>query len=137
MINKVFVTGRLVATPEVIDTKTGTSVTKLCVAVDRKGREKETDFFDCVAFGRTAEFCSTYLDKGRLVGVVGQLRIRQYEAKDGTKRKVFEIVVDEAHPLDSRKNAEGTTETSGGKSHAASYTAGKNDDFDIEDPFAE
>lgn len=140
MLNKVLLTGRLVADPEIVETKTGTSVTKLCIAVDRKGREKETDFFDCVAFGRTAEFCSTYLNKGRLVGVAGQLRMRSYEAKDGTKRKVYEIAVDEAHPLDSRKAAEGATETGGGANHKASYTSSAsqaNDEFSIEDPFAE
>jgi len=137
MLNKVILTGRLVADPEIVETKNGTSVTKLRVAVDRKGREKETDFFDAVCFNRTAEFASTYLDKGRMIGLIGQVRIRSYQANDGTNRKAWEIVVDEVHPLDSRKS---NTETGGGTGNTASYSPSKgkaNDDFEIEDPFAE
>lgn len=137
MLNKVLLTGRLTADPEIVETKTGTSVTKLRVAVDRRGREKETDFFDATAFGRTAEFASAYLDKGRMIALVGQLRVRSYQANDGTNRKSWEIVVDEVHPLDSRKTS---TETGGGTFNTASYAQAKakaNDDFEIEDPFAE
>lgn len=137
MLNKVLLTGRLVADPEIVETKNGTSVTKLRIAVDRKGREKETDFFDATAFNRTAEFASTYLDKGRMIALVGQLRVRSYQANDGTNRKVWEIVVDEVHPLDSRKPG---SETAAGSGNTASYSQSKpksNDDFDIEDPFAE
>jgi single-strand DNA-binding protein len=137
MLNKVLLTGRLVADPEIVETKTGTPVTKLRVAVDRKGREKETDFFDATAFNRTAEFASTYLDKGRMIALVGQLRVRSYQANDGTNRKVWEIVVDEVHPLDSRKT---NSETAAGVPNKTSYTSGSsqaNDEFSIEDPFAE
>lgn len=138
MLNKVLLTGRLVADPEIVETKNNTPVTKLRIAVDRKGREKETDFFDATAFNRTAEFASTYLDKGRMVALVGQLRVRSYQANDGTNRKVWEIVVDEIHPLDSRKS---NTETAGTNASQSSYTPSKakaNDDgFDIEDPFAD
>jgi single-strand DNA-binding protein len=136
MLNKVIITGRLVADPEIVETKNGTSVTKLCVAVDRKGREKETDFFDCVAFNRTAEFASTYLDKGRMVGLLGQLRIRQYEAKDGTKRKVFEIIVDEVHPLDSRKINTDTAAAPATSTYTQTNSVANDNLDDIEDPFA-
>ncbi len=127
MLNKVILTGRLVADPEIVNTQSATSVVKVRIAVDRKGREKETDFFDCTAFGKTAEFVETYLNKGRMVALVGQLRVRSYDAKDGTKRKVWEIVIDEIHPLDSRKveSQEQPTRTS-----APVATD------DIEDPFA-
>jgi single-strand DNA-binding protein len=103
MLNKVILTGRLVADPEVVNTQSATSVVKVRIAVDRKGREKETDFFDCVAFGKTGDFVATYLNKGRMVAIIGNLRVRSYDAKDGTKKKVWEIIIDEAHPLDSRK----------------------------------
>lgn len=137
MLNKVLLTGRLVADPEIVETKTGTSVTKLRIAVDRKGREKETDFFDATAFNRTAEFASTYLDKGRMVALVGQLRVRSYQANDGTNRKVWEIVVDEIHPLDSRKTSSDTAAGSAGKASYTPSSSQANDGFDIEDPFAE
>jgi single-strand DNA-binding protein len=128
LLNKVILTGRMVADPEPVQTSGSTSITKVRVAVDRKGREKETDFFDCTAFGKTAEFVETYLNKGRMVALVGQLRVRSYDAKDGTKRKVWEIVIDEIHPLDSRKTSDEPVAASSGKMPIATD--------DIEDPFA-
>jgi len=127
VLNKVILTGRLVADPEVINTQSTTSVVKVRVAVDRKGREKETDFFDCVAFGKTGDFVATYLNKGRMVALVGNLRVRSYDAQDGSKRKVWEIIIDEAHPLDSRKIEQGEQSTPSQKPVATD---------DIEDPFA-
>lgn len=138
MLNKVLLTGRLVADPETVTAKTGTQLSKMRIAVDRRGKEKETDFFDLVAFGKTSEFASAYLEKGRMIALVGQLRVRSYEANDGTKRNAWEIVVDEIHPLDSRK-----TETTNDFGMKASYTSTKHkasdkDSLDgIEDPFAE
>lgn len=128
MLNKVILTGRMVADPEPVQTSGNTAITKVRVAVDRKGREKETDFFDCTAFGKTAEFIETYLNKGRMVALIGQLRVRSYDAKDGSKRKVWEIVVDEIHPLDSRKTTDEPVTTSSGKMSVTTD--------DIEDPFA-
>ena len=127
MLNKVILTGRMVADPEAVQTAGSTSITKVRVAVDRKGREKETDFFDCTAFGKTAEFVETYLNKGRMVALVGQLRVRSYDAKDGSKRKVWEIVIDEIHPLDSRKVEQGEQSMPIQKPVVTD---------DIEDPFA-
>lgn len=127
MLNKVILTGRLVADPEVVNTQSATSVVKIRIAVDRKGREKETDFFDCVAFGKTGDFAATYLNKGRMVAIVGNLRVRSYDAQDGTKRKVWEIIIDEAHPLDSRKIEQGEQSTPVQKPVVVD---------DIEDPFA-
>lgn len=127
MLNKVILTGRMVADPEPVQTAGSTSITKVRVAVDRKGREKETDFFDCTAFGKTAEFVETYLNKGRMVALVGQLRVRTYDAKDGSKRKVWEIVIDEIHPLDSRKVEQGEQSMPAQKPVVVD---------DIEDPFA-
>ena len=127
MLNKVILTGRLVADPEVVNTQSATSVVKVRIAVDRKGREKETDFFDCVAFGKTGDFAATYLNKGRMVAIVGNLRVRSYDAQDGSKRKVWEIIIDEAHPLDSRKTEQGEQSTPAQKPVVVD---------DIEDPFA-
>ena len=127
MLNKVILTGRLVADPEVVNTQSATSVVKVRIAVDRKGREKETDFFDCVAFGKTGDFAATYLNKGRMVAIVGNLRVRSYDAQDGSKRKVWEIIIDEAHPLDSRKVEQGEQSMPARKPVATD---------DIEDPFA-
>lgn len=126
MINCITLTGRLCADPEHRQTPGGMATAKLSIAVDRKGREKETDFFDAVAFGKNADFVCTYLKKGQLVGVVGSLRMRQYTAKDGTNKKVVEINIDKIDALTWPK-AEGEQSTPKQQSIATD---------DIEDPFA-
>lgn len=125
MINCITLTGRLCSDPEHRQTPGGMATAKLSIAVDRKGREKETDFFDAVAFGKNADFACTYLKKGQLVGVVGSLRMRQYTAKDGTNKKVVEINIDKIDALTWPKVEEGA---------APVKQAVSNDD--IEDPFA-
>lgn len=106
MLNRVILVGRLVADPEHRMTQTGKGVANLRVAVDRKGREKETDFFDVTTWGQSADFASTYLSKGRLVAVEGRLQVRQYTDKDNQQRKVWEVVADTIQPLDSGKTRE-------------------------------
>jgi len=106
MLNRVILVGRLVADPEHRMTQTGKGVANLRVAVDRKGREKETDFFDVTAWGQSADFASTYLSKGRLVAIEGRLQVRQYTDKDNQQRKVWEVVADTIQPLDSGKTRE-------------------------------
>lgn len=125
MINCITLTGRLCSDPEHRQSPGGMATAKLSIAVDRKGREKETDFFDAVAFGKNADFACTYLKKGQLVGIVGSLRMRQYTAKDGSNRKVVEINIDKIDALTWPKAEEGT---------APVKQVVSNDD--IEDPFA-
>ena len=132
MVNRVVLTGRLCADPEHKTTAAGKSICNLRIAVDRKGREKETDFFDATAFGQVADFVATYIKKGRMVGIDGKLRTREYDAKDGTRRKVYEIVVDDVTALDRPKEGDpgGFTEQSGGVKPVA-----KPQTQDISDPF--
>ena len=132
MVNRVVLTGRLCADPEHKTTAAGKSICNLRIAVDRKGREKETDFFDATAFGQVADFVGTYIKKGRMVGIDGKLRTREYDAKDGTRRKVYEIVVDDVTALDRPKEGDpgGFTEQSGGVKPVA-----KPQTQDISDPF--
>ena len=125
MINCVTITGRLCSAPEHKQTTGSTAVAKLSIAVDRKGREKETDFFDAVCFGQNADFACTYLQKGQLVGIVGNLRMRQYQAKDGSNRKVVEIAVDKITPLEYKE-----------RTGSAPATTNPVKTDDIEDPFA-
>ena len=134
MVNRVVLTGRLCADPEHKTTAAGKSICSLRIAVDRKGREKETDFFDATAFGQVADFVGTYIKKGRMVGVDGKLRTREYEAKDGTRRKVYEIIVDDVTALDRPKDGDpgGFTEQSSGIKPAAKAPV-----EDISDPFAD
>ncbi len=107
MLNVVVLIGRLTRAMELRYTPTGTAVASGCIAVERpfknQNGEKETDFIDIVLWRQSAEFAAKYGDKGRMVAVRGRLALRSYEAQDGTKRRVAEVVADEFRLLDRPK----------------------------------
>lgn len=96
--NSIHIMGRLVATPELKNTPNGVAVTTFTVAVNRdyvkRGEERQTDFIDCVAWRNSAEFVCRYFEKGKEIGIEGHLQTRNYEDKNGGKRKAVEVVVD-------------------------------------------
>lgn len=97
-LNKAMILGNLGAKPELRFTKAGTAVTTLRVATnevstDSEGQKVEkTEWHSVVVFGKTAENCEKYLDKGRTVLVEGRIQTREWEDKDGNKRYSTEIV---------------------------------------------
>ncbi len=106
MLNKTILIGRLTKDPDLRYTPNGKAVAKFTLAVDRVfSKEKEADFIPCVAWGKTAENCANYIGKGSLVAVEGRIQVRTYEAKDGGKRWVTEIICDSVQFLD-RKGAD-------------------------------
>ena len=108
MLNKIVLMGRLTRDPELRRTNGGTAVTSFTIAVDRdfKGQngEKETDFIDIVVWRNTAEFVSKYFSKGRVAVVEGRLQIRDWQDKDGSKRRNAEVVADNVYFGDSRND---------------------------------
>lgn len=99
MLNVVVLMGRLTADPELRTTGSGISVTSFAVAVDRafqSGGERQTDFINCVAWRRNAEFISRYFSKGQMIAIRGTLQQRSYTDKDGNKRTAYDVVVDNA-----------------------------------------
>ena len=116
MINKVIQMGRITHTPELKQTTTGIPVLRFSLAVDRSVAdstgERQTDFFDCVAWRKTAEFISRYFAKGDMIAIVGELQSRKYTARDNTQRIAIEIIVEEASFCGSkREKAFGPTES--------------------------
>ena len=105
MLNRVILIGRMTRDPEMKYTTSGTAVANFTLAINRKFNKEETDFIDIVAWRQSAEFCGNYGAKGRLTMVEGRLQIRSYEAKDGTKRKVAEVVADDLRFLDKQQGA--------------------------------
>ena len=103
-MNLVALIGRMVADPELRYTPSGVAVTTFTIAVDRRFKsesgEKQTDFFDVVAWRQSAEFASNYLSKGRLVAVTGKLQQRSWVQQDGQKRSKIEVVADNLQGLD-------------------------------------
>lgn len=128
MLNHVTLIGRLVADPESKTTANGKSVCNVRIAVDRKGREKETDFFSCTAFGQTGDALSTYAQKGRLVAITGKIQLDNYLNKDGVKQQTVKVLIDGWNLLDSRKDQESVPNPK---------PAGALTTDDIEDPFGD
>lgn len=86
-MNKVILTGRLTADPELRQTQSGIASCRFTIAVDRRFADKETgerqaDFITCVAWRQTAEFLSKYFNKGKMICVEGNLRTGSYQDKN-------------------------------------------------------
>lgn len=109
MLNNVVIMGRLTRDPELRRTQGGTAVTSFTMAVDRdfksQSGEKETDFIDVVAWRNTGEFAAKYLSKGRMAAVEGRIQVRDWQDKDGNRRKSVEVVADNVYFADSKRDS--------------------------------
>ena len=98
-MNKVILVGNLTKDVDYQTTVSGISVCRFTIAVNRKFKnesgEYDSDFINCVAWRNTADFISKYAHKGNKVGVVGSLQTRSYDAQDGTKKYVTEVIADD------------------------------------------
>lgn len=107
-MNKCILVGRLTRDPEVKNTTSGRAVASFTLAVDRrfknKDGQKEADFIPIVFWGKQAELVGQYLSKGSQIGVSGRLQVRSYDAQDGTKRYVTEVIGDELNFISASKN---------------------------------
>lgn len=101
MLNHITLMGRMVKNPELRFTPQNTPVASFTLAVERDyqpgGSERQTDFIDCVAWRKTAEFVSKHFQKGSLAAVSGRLQIRDWTDRDGGKRRSAEVAVDNVY----------------------------------------
>ena len=92
--------------PELRTTNSGTNVATFSIAVDRRFHDangnRQTDFFECIAWRQTADFVKQWFTKGKRIALVGSLQNREYTAQDGSKRRVTEIIADEVEFADSK-----------------------------------
>lgn len=112
-MNKVVLIGRLVADPETRQTQAGGTFARYRVAVDRqrgKDGQREADFINCVAFGKSAEFASKYLSKGTKIAIEGRILTGSYE-KEGVKHYTTDVVIDRHEFCESRAGAASDTPT--------------------------
>lgn len=100
-MNVVILMGRITKDTELKVTSTGTSVMSFTIAVQRKYKNTnggyDTDFINCVAFGKTAEFIQNYFEKGRLINVIGSMQSRTWDDAQGQKRYSTEVIVNEVN----------------------------------------
>ena len=107
--NRIILVGRLTRDPELRATPDGVSVVRFTLAVDRgmrAGEERQTDFFDIVAFRQLADNVANYVTKGRLVLVEGRLQTRSYTDREGNRRKAYEVVADNVRFLERPREGE-------------------------------
>ena len=97
MLNHITIMGRLTRDPELRYTQSQKPVANFTLAVDRDLSDKKTDFIDCVAWIATAELISKHFTKGRLMVAEGRLEIRDWEDRDGNKRRIAEGNVSKAY----------------------------------------
>ena len=113
MINKVILMGRLTRDPALRHTNSGTPVCSFSVAVDNGyGENRKTDFINCVAWNKTAEFVSNYFSTGKMIIVIGRISTRTWEGQDGKKNYATEVVVSEVSFGESKRSQEGGAEYS-------------------------
>ena len=103
MLNHVALQGRLTRDPELRNTGSGIPVTSFSLAVN--GKKDDTAFIDCVAWRGTAEAICQYLGKGRMMVVEGSLQSREWNDKDGNRRKSIEVNVSQFHFCDKKESA--------------------------------
>lgn len=108
MLNKVILMGRICKDLELKYTPNNTPVCAFSLAVDRDRKDangnKVTDFLDCVAWNKTAEFMHSYMGKGQLIAIVGAIQTRKWTDWNGNNRVSVEIKVDEAHFAESKND---------------------------------
>lgn len=114
-MNNVVLVGRLTRDPELRTTPNGIATCQISLAVNgipNANGERTTDFINIVVWRRQAENVAKYCSKGSQVGVVGRIHTRSYEANDGSKRYVTEVVADNVTFLGSNNSNRGTSQFS-------------------------
>src|SRR5262245_60316965 len=112
-LNRVTLVGRLTRDPELRHTAGRDPVCAIRLAVSSRARDEngnwgdKSNYFDVTVFGRQAETSSTYLTKGRRIGVDGRLSWREWTAQDGSKRQSVEVIANDVFFLDSREGGQG------------------------------
>ena len=105
MINKAILMGRLTRDPELRHTNSGTPVCSFSIAINNGyGENAQTDYVNCVAWNKTAEFVSKYFAKGRMIIVIGRISSRSWEGSDGKKNYVTEVVANEVAFGESKRD---------------------------------
>ena len=128
-MNKVILIGNLTRDPETRSVPSGVTCCSFGLAVNRRFNnaqgQRETDFFNITAWRQLGDLCMRYLSKGRKVCVEGSIQIRTYDAQDGSKRYVTEVVCDECEFVDSKPQGDGSQSYGGNAGYSAPAPAPK------------
>lgn len=128
-MNKVFLIGNLTKDPELKNTANSIAVCNFTLAVGRRFNQNETDYIPIIVWRTQAENCAKYLKKGSKCAVCGAIQTRSYDAQDGTKRFVTEVIADEVQFLPSRANGGDGADEGYSKSNAVDTLTAVEDDI--------
>ena len=126
--NKVIIGGRLTADVELKTTPSGLSVATFSIAVNRKGKDAQTDFIDVVAWRQTAELVSKYFRKGSSICIVGSLQKREWTDNKGQKRYATEVIAEEVNFVDSKNDSASSDQPSFNPASEPQFEEIANDD---------
>lgn len=117
-MNSITLVGRLVRDVEMRTTSTGKNYCTFTIAVNKRIKptdpnERDADFFNCKAWGKTADYASGYLAKGSLVSITGSIGSRKYTDKEGVNREVWEVNADQVNGLDRKATGEAKPQPAG------------------------
>lgn len=107
--NKVILIGRLTRKPEMRHTASGTAITRMCVAVNRRiGKDDKQDvtYIDVNAWGKTAEFCERYFDKGSPILIEGRLTLEKWTDKQGQSRSALKVTAETVAFAESKNSSD-------------------------------
>lgn len=126
-LNRITILGRLTRDPEVRNTTTGKTVTSMTVATGRSWtsqsgeKQEQTEFHNCVLWGRLGEVAGQYLSKGRRIYLDGRLQTRDWVGQDGVKKYRTEIVAEQMIMLDGPRGDAGASRPAAADSSAPTY----------------
>ena len=110
MINKVILMGRLTRDPEMRHTNSGTPVTTFSIAIDNGyGENQRTDFVNCLAWNKTAEFVTKYFAKGKMIILIGRISTRSWETQDGKRAYATEVTAQEVNFGETKSSQQADT----------------------------
>lgn len=124
--NKVILIGRLTRKPEMRHTPSGMAVTEMCMAVNRrigKDDKQEATYIDVKAWGKTAEFCERYFDKGSPILIEGRLTLEKWTDKQGQNRSALKVTAETVAFAESKSNSDNRN---GGGNQQGNYRGGGN-----------
>lgn len=113
-MNKVVLMGRLTRDPELrFAAGSGKGVCRFTVAINRQFKRDESDFINCVAFGKPGETISEHFAKGNRIALTGNIRTGSYEAQDGTKRYTTDVVVESFEFIEAKNSTSSSDDSFG------------------------
>lgn len=130
-MNVICITGNLTRDVELRYTSNGKAVATFCVAVKRPRTSERTDFIDCVAWEKTAEFVSKHFSKGSGIAVSGCISTRTWETDEGKKRKAVEVICNDIGFMGRKKSDDGNEYKGYSVNPYEEYTMIEEDDSDL------